>query len=164
MDQSYEGAQSNVNSITISLFTMKSGCKICTQKCYVTLEWPLMLHFKHMMCCPQVCPQKIIPRVKVPLKCNSANKSALFPQAVPCSFSILGRTLDNNPPVCTQRWWPYCEFLPAPLDSVRDGTTPSTVRQHHVICQVHKECNSQYTHNLATIKATRSPWTSATTD
>ena len=25
--------------------------------------------------------QKIIPRVKVPLKCNLANKSAIFPQA-----------------------------------------------------------------------------------
>ena len=38
----------------------------------------------------------------MPLKCNFANKSALFPQAAPCPFSILGRTLqlkltfDNN--------------------------------------------------------------------
>ena len=91
MDQSYEGAQSNVNSIAV-----KSGCTICTQKCYVALKWPLMLHFKHRMCCPQfvqLCPQKIISRVKVPLKCNSANKSALFPQAARCPFSILGRTL-----------------------------------------------------------------------
>ena len=40
-----------------------------------------------------MCPQKIITRAKVPLKCNFANKSALFPQAAPCPFSILGRTL-----------------------------------------------------------------------
>ena len=44
-----------------------------------------------------MCPQKIITCVKVPLKCNFANKSALFPQAAPCPFSILGRTL-----ACTQ--------------------------------------------------------------
>ena len=36
-----------------TLMAMKSGCKIYTQKCYVTLEWPLMLHFKHRLCCPQ---------------------------------------------------------------------------------------------------------------
>ena len=42
---SYEGVQ--------TLMAMKSGCKINTQKCYVTLEWPLMLHFKHRLCCPQ---------------------------------------------------------------------------------------------------------------
>ena len=35
------------------LMAMKSGCIIYTHKCYVTLEWPLMLHFKHRMCCPQ---------------------------------------------------------------------------------------------------------------
>ena len=28
-----------------------------------------------------MCPQKIIPRAKEPLKCNFANKSALFSQA-----------------------------------------------------------------------------------
>ena len=43
-----------------------------------------------------MCPQKVITRVKVPLKYNFANKSALFPQAAPCPFSILGRTLYNN--------------------------------------------------------------------
>ena len=43
-----------------------------------------------------MCPQKIITRAKVPLKCNFANKSALFPQAAPCPFSILGRTLYNT--------------------------------------------------------------------
>ena len=43
-----------------------------------------------------MCPQKIITRAKVPLKCNFANKSALFPQAAPCPFSILGRTLVVN--------------------------------------------------------------------
>ena len=36
-----------------TLMAMKSGCKIYTHECYVTLEWPLMLHFKHRMCCPQ---------------------------------------------------------------------------------------------------------------
>ena len=46
-----------------------------------------------------MCPHKIIPRAKVPLKCNFANKSALFPQAAPCPFSIMGRTL----------WW--CQSL-----------------------------------------------------
>ena len=35
-----------------TLMAMKSGCKMYTHKCYVTLEWPLMLHFKHRMCCP----------------------------------------------------------------------------------------------------------------
>ena len=40
-----------------------------------------------------MCPHKIIPRAKVPLECNFANKSDLFPQAAPCPFSILGRTL-----------------------------------------------------------------------
>ena len=40
-----------------------------------------------------MCPQKIITRAKVHLKCNFVNKSALFPQAAPCPFSILGRTL-----------------------------------------------------------------------
>ena len=59
-----------------TLLVMKSGCKFYTQKCYVTLEWSLMLHFKHRMCCP-MCLQKIIPRAKVPLKCNFTNKSAL---------------------------------------------------------------------------------------
>ena len=29
----------------------------------------------------------------MPSKCNSARESALFPQAAPCPFSILGRTL-----------------------------------------------------------------------
>ena len=74
---------------------MKSGCKIYTHKCYVTLEWPQMLHL-NMDVLPKICamhPQKIIPRTKVPLKCNFANKSALFPQVAPCPFSILGRTL-----------------------------------------------------------------------
>ena len=39
-----------------------------------------MLHFKHRLCCPQfvLCPQKKIPRAKVPLKCNFANKRSLF--------------------------------------------------------------------------------------
>ena len=41
----------------------------------------------------QKCPQNVIPRAKVPSKCNSARESALFPQAAPCPFSILGRTL-----------------------------------------------------------------------
>ena len=27
-----------------TLMAMKSGCKMYTHKCYVTLEWPLMLH------------------------------------------------------------------------------------------------------------------------
>ena len=36
-----------------------------------------------------MCPQKIIMRAKVPLKCNFANKSALFPQAAPCPFQSL---------------------------------------------------------------------------
>ena len=35
------------------LMAMKSGCEIYTHKCYVILEWTLMLHFKHRMCCPQ---------------------------------------------------------------------------------------------------------------
>ena len=35
-----------------TLMAMKSGCKMYTHKCYVILEWPLMLHFKHRMCCP----------------------------------------------------------------------------------------------------------------
>ena len=35
-----------------TLMAMKSGCKMYTHKCYVTLEWPLMLHFKHRMCRP----------------------------------------------------------------------------------------------------------------
>ena len=39
-------------------------------------------------------PQKIIHRAKVPVKCNFVHKSALFPQAAPCPFSILGRTLN----------------------------------------------------------------------
>ena len=59
---------------------MKSGCKMYTQKCYVTLEWPLMLHFTQVVL-PTICamcPQKIIPRAKVPLKCNFANKHSLF--------------------------------------------------------------------------------------
>ena len=55
-----------------------------------------------------MCPQKIITRAKVPLKCNFANKSALFPQAAPCPFSILGRTLSidliqNWPPMSNRR-------------------------------------------------------------
>ena len=36
-----------------TLMVMKSGCNMYTHKCDVTLEWPLMLHFKHRMCCPQ---------------------------------------------------------------------------------------------------------------
>ena len=32
-----------------TLMAMKSGCKMYTHKCYVTLEWPLMLHFKHSL-------------------------------------------------------------------------------------------------------------------
>ena len=74
---------------------MKSGCKMYTQKCYVTLEWPLVT-FQTYDVLPTICamcPQKIIMRAKVPLKYNFANKSALFPQAAPCPFSILGRTL-----------------------------------------------------------------------
>ena len=39
------------------------------------------------------CPHNAIPRAKVPSRCNSARESALFPQAAPCPFSILGRTL-----------------------------------------------------------------------
>ena len=35
------------------LMAMKSGCKIDTHEYYVTLEWPLMLHFKYRLCCPQ---------------------------------------------------------------------------------------------------------------
>ena len=38
----------------------------------------------------------MIPRAKVPLKCNFVNKSAHFPQAAPCPFSILGRTLHSQ--------------------------------------------------------------------
>ena len=34
-----------------TLMAMKSGCKIDTHKCYITLEWPLVLHFKHRLCC-----------------------------------------------------------------------------------------------------------------
>ena len=37
-----------------TLMAMKSGCKMYTHKCYATLEWPLMLHFKHRLCCPQI--------------------------------------------------------------------------------------------------------------
>ena len=84
---------------------MKSGCKIYTQKCYVTLEWPLMLHFKHRLCCPQFVqyagfmPSENNSTCEVPLKCNFANKRSLFEdfftQAVPCPFSILGRTLST---------------------------------------------------------------------
>ena len=36
-----------------TLMAMKSGCQIYTHKCYVTLEWPLVLHFKHRMCFTQ---------------------------------------------------------------------------------------------------------------
>ena len=43
-----------------------------------------------------VCPRNIVPRAKVPSKCKSSNKSALFPQAAPCPISILGRTLYNT--------------------------------------------------------------------
>ena len=35
-----------------TLMAMKSGCKMYTHKCYIILEWPLMLHFKYRMCCP----------------------------------------------------------------------------------------------------------------
>ena len=45
----------------------------------------------HKIC--GMCPQKMIPCAKVPLKCNFANKRALFPQPALCPFSILGRTL-----------------------------------------------------------------------
>ena len=51
---------------------MKSECKIYTLKFYVALEWPLVLHFKHRMCCQQKsfrarkCPPNvIISRTKV---------------------------------------------------------------------------------------------------
>ena len=59
-----------------TLMAMKSGFKMYTQKCYVTLEWPFMLHFRHSMCCPQF--------VQCAPKCNFAIKSALFPHAAPC--------------------------------------------------------------------------------
>ena len=36
-----------------TLMAMKSGCKMYTHKCYVILEWTLVLHFKHRMCCHQ---------------------------------------------------------------------------------------------------------------
>ena len=86
-----------------TLMAMKSGCKIYTQKCYVTLEWPLMLHFKHRLTCVahNLCnvPSENNSACEVPLKCNFANKRSLFedffPQAVPCPFSILGRTLST---------------------------------------------------------------------
>ena len=52
-----------------TLMAMKSGCKIYTHKCYVTLEWPHMLHFKHRVCCPQF--------VQYALRKNYARESAL---------------------------------------------------------------------------------------
>ena len=42
-----------------------------------------------------MCPHNAIPHAKVPSRCNSARESALFPQAAPCPFSILGRTLPH---------------------------------------------------------------------
>ena len=53
-----------------------------------------------------MCPQKIITRAKVPLKCNFANKSALFPQAAPCPFSILGRTLNTDNSIMIMAFMP----------------------------------------------------------
>ena len=53
-----------------TLMAMKSGCKIYTQKCYVTLEWPLMLHFKHIGCLAHTL-------CNVPSENNSAHESAL---------------------------------------------------------------------------------------
>ena len=76
-----------------------------------------------------MCPQKIITRAKVPLKCNFANKSALFPQAAPCPFSILGRTLDYvGPPFVRSSVRPFVRssvrwYFLSPLDgaSVREA-------------------------------------------
>ena len=53
-----------------TLMAMKSGCKIYTHKCYATLEWPLVLHFKHRI---YVAHNLCI----VPLENNSARESAL---------------------------------------------------------------------------------------
>ena len=67
-----------------TIMAMTSGCKIYTHKCYVILEWPLMLHFKHRICCPQF--------VQHALRKNSARESALktkFHEQVPlkCNFA-----------------------------------------------------------------------------
>ena len=66
-----------------TLMAMKSGCKIDTQKCYVTLEWPLMLHFKYRFnrcVAHNLCnvPSENNSACEVPLKCNFANKRSLF--------------------------------------------------------------------------------------
>ena len=74
---------------------------IYTQKCYVTLEWPLMLHFKHSLVAHNLCnvPSENNSACEVPLKCNFANKRSLFedffPQAVPCPFSILRQNTEH---------------------------------------------------------------------
>ena len=74
-----------------------------------------------------MCPQKTISRAKVPLKCNFANKSALFPQAAPCSFSILGRTLTKGcRSFCRRRLRIQMLFL------VRQQLTPSRMRHSNV--------------------------------
>ena len=48
---------------------MKYGCKIYTQKCFVTLEWPLNVKFQTCVLATicAMCPQKIILCVKVRL-------------------------------------------------------------------------------------------------
>ena len=74
-----------------TLMAMKSGCKIYTQKCYVNIGC-----VAHNLC---KVPSENNSACEVPLKCNFANKRSLFedffPQAVPCPFSILGRTLST---------------------------------------------------------------------
>ena len=62
-----------------TLMAMKSGCKIYTQKCYVTLEWPLMLHLKHRLCCVahNLC--------NVPSENNSACE-------LKCPYNVISRT------------------------------------------------------------------------
>ena len=61
-----------------TLLAMKSGFKIDTQKCYVTFEWSLMLHFKHG-CVAHLCnvPSENNSARESALKSNFTNKSAL---------------------------------------------------------------------------------------
>ena len=90
-------------SYSQTLMAMKSECKIYTHKCYVTLEWPLMLHFTYRLWCPQF----------VPSENNSACERfreqkfpflRFFPQAALCPFSILGRTLSDRQPSTDFKW------------------------------------------------------------
>ena len=66
-----------VHSQTLMAMKSHSGCKMYTQKCYVTLEWPLMLHFKHTgvgCVAHNLCnvPSENNSACEVPLKCNYA--------------------------------------------------------------------------------------------